>query len=238
MAKIKLSSVGITNISGKAGGSIYSRNRGGAYVKNFVIPTNPNTLFQQNVRSIFAGNSQSWKTLTEEQRNSFEAQAPNYTSKDVFGDGLTYTGSQLHQKLNGNLQLHGELPLTTAKPPAGTMPINSATITAAITAGVFSLDGTVTVAQGEFLPGQMRMIVEAAPPASPSQKYQQNRKRFVQKSAFVAGAGQDLDLTANYVDRFFEPVEGQMIALTLKVLNVTTGELSTGFEVTALVTSA
>jgi len=46
------------NLSGSAGGTTASRNRGGGYFRNKAVPTNPDTVFQQAARAILAAFSQ------------------------------------------------------------------------------------------------------------------------------------------------------------------------------------
>lgn len=231
MAKIKLSSVGITNISGKAGGSIYSRNRGGAYVKNFAVPTNPNTTFQQNVRSIFGGIAQAWRSLTEEQRNSFNEMAPLYTAKDVFGDGLTYTGSQLHQKLNSNLMLSGQSPITSALTPAGTPPLRTLVGEAELSVGgVLSISVTPGFEIGTFDNTDFVFVISATAPHGASRTFQKNQFRYVIFRA-VTVTGTEESFSAFYRDRFYSPLEGQVISVKVQMLNLRTGEISTPMSV-------
>jgi hypothetical protein len=50
-------------VSGKVGNSVFARNRGGAYIRNFVKPINPQTVLQNAVRGAFAGLSAQWASL-------------------------------------------------------------------------------------------------------------------------------------------------------------------------------
>lgn len=115
MARIKLSSIGITNLVGKAGGSVYSTNKGGAYFKNFVKPSNPRTAAQQLKRSIFGSIASTWRTLTDPQRSNWNQTSNDFPYKDVFGDTKHLSGFGLHQQINSNL-MAADLP-TTIKPP-------------------------------------------------------------------------------------------------------------------------
>ena len=57
----------ITNVwgeaSGRLGGMVFSRNKGGAYVRKFVTPTNPSTAKQRAVRERFAQRTHEFRTL-------------------------------------------------------------------------------------------------------------------------------------------------------------------------------
>src|SRR3990172_5110235 len=59
-ALIKMSGVGITEASGKLGGQVFTRNKGGAVLRNRVVGTNPQTVAQQAVRAIFGAISSAW----------------------------------------------------------------------------------------------------------------------------------------------------------------------------------
>lgn len=52
------------DLSGKLGGIVASRNRGGAYLKSFVKPTNPNSIAQQRARSSFGTAANSYHALS------------------------------------------------------------------------------------------------------------------------------------------------------------------------------
>ena len=66
MAKIKLSAIGITNISGKSGGSVFAHNKNGNYVRRLGIATQPQTAKQTLVRGVFGLFSRMWSDLTQE----------------------------------------------------------------------------------------------------------------------------------------------------------------------------
>lgn len=66
MALIKGSLIG--ELSGKLGGQVFSRNRSGAYIRQYVIPVNPNTVAQQAARSRFSSAAGGYHTLTDTQK--------------------------------------------------------------------------------------------------------------------------------------------------------------------------
>ena len=68
MAKIKFGMM-MTDASGKLGGQVFSKNRGGSYVRTKVTPTNPQSTAQMSIRGIFASISSRWSSLTEAQRS-------------------------------------------------------------------------------------------------------------------------------------------------------------------------
>lgn len=104
MAKIKLSAIGITNISGKSGGSVFAHNKNGNYVRRLGIATQPQTAKQTLVRSLFGTISRMWGTLTQAQRDAWKNWGAENPRTDQFGDSRPLTGRQAFISANSNLQ--------------------------------------------------------------------------------------------------------------------------------------
>ncbi len=102
MATIKLGAA-LADIRGKVGGAIFSRNKGGAYMKAFTQPTNPQTNAQQERRALFGTLMSQWRDLSQAQRNSFINNAPNYPQTNKVGEVSILSGSQLYVKANMTL---------------------------------------------------------------------------------------------------------------------------------------
>lgn len=103
MALIQLGA-NITGISGKQGGTVYSRNRFGAYTRNKTIPVNVSNTKTSLVRDNFRSAASKWKTLTSVERTSWNNFAANYTYTNVFGEAKKLTGFQLF--VGGQSRLH------------------------------------------------------------------------------------------------------------------------------------
>ena len=132
-------------ISGKSGGVVFSRNKAGAYVKGFVVPTNPNTIKQQDVRSSFANLVGLWKGLTKAEQQSWIDIAPQYPYQNRVGDTKEYTGQQLFIKLNQNLDIVGIAPLDTPNVPESFSDTRVTATAFVLTAGVLTT-ATITIA--------------------------------------------------------------------------------------------
>lgn len=115
MAKIKLSAIGITNISGKSGGSVFAHNKNGNYVRRLGIATQPQTAKQTLARSIFGVISRMWGGLTEAQREAWKNFGAEHPKTDQFGDSRPLTGRQAFISVNSNLQTIGVAPLSEPK---------------------------------------------------------------------------------------------------------------------------
>lgn len=104
MALIKLTAF-IDQISGKLNGTVFSKNKGGAYVRSKSKPTNPRSAAQMAVRSAFGAIAAAWRDLTESQRKAWMEATKDFPYQNRLGDRKTLTGFSLHQKINRNLQL-------------------------------------------------------------------------------------------------------------------------------------
>ena len=85
--------MGIAQISGKIGGSVYARNSGGNYVRNWVKPVNPNTALQQAVRNIMGQLTTRWNnTLTAAQRTAWNLYGASVAMTNRLGETVYLSG--------------------------------------------------------------------------------------------------------------------------------------------------
>ncbi len=91
----------ISRGSGSLAGLTASRNRGGNYFRARAMPTNPNTTFQQTVRSILAAGSSLWaSTLTQAQRDKWDLYAENVPLPNSLGAPINVGGIGMYQRTN------------------------------------------------------------------------------------------------------------------------------------------
>lgn len=95
MASIKLGSIA-SDIRGSIGGTVFSRNAGGAYAKQRVKGTNPNTSGQQLMRSICSGFWAAWNTLTAIVRTDWATYASNIQLVNRLGDAINVSGYNMY----------------------------------------------------------------------------------------------------------------------------------------------
>lgn len=87
--------------SGKQGGIVFSHNRGGPYVRNRAIPTNPNTDRQSAVRVAVRNLSIFWDTeLTQAQRDGWDVYAAAVTWLNRLGQSIKLTGLNHYIRCN------------------------------------------------------------------------------------------------------------------------------------------
>jgi len=89
-------------ISGKLGGSIFSSNKGGSYIKAFKVPTNPATAKQSAVRNKLSNVAKAWQALTEDVKNRYRSWAEDHPVLDRLGESIYISGFAWYQKLAFN----------------------------------------------------------------------------------------------------------------------------------------
>lgn len=137
----------IAEARGKAGGIIFSRNRGGQYIKAWASPINPQTGLQQNNRITFGSIVGHWNaTLTPTERDSWNdfAQAnpvQNTLGQDILLSGLNWYTRMNHTRLLAGLVREDDAPASAAAPATDpTIIFDELTINASATS--ISFDNT------------------------------------------------------------------------------------------------
>lgn len=102
MASIKFGNI-VVDMRGKISGNVYSKNKGGAYSRVRVIPTNPKSAAQLLVRGFLTILSQAWRGLTAEQINGWNMAVGNFQKKNRLADMHVINGNALYVSLNKNL---------------------------------------------------------------------------------------------------------------------------------------
>lgn len=209
MAKIKWGAIVIAG-SGKLGGHVFARNRGGAYMRTKVTPSNPQSTAQMSVRGAFAGISSSWSALAAAGRDSFNAFVNSYQTTDIFGDIKNPSGKTLFQRLNQNLSNSGQTLLTVCVAPSEVpfAGIGTAIYDVSDTAFDITTNGTTTGSE---------IIVFATPPLSQGTTFVKNRLR--QLMVDTGGVAVTIDIYAAYVAAYGVQPAGANIYVAVKVVN-------------------
>lgn len=218
MSKIKFSAL-VSGMSGKLNGSVFARNRSGAYVRNKTTPTNPQTIYQVEVRSRLATYSSKWRDLTQSQRNAWNSQVSEWAKTDIFGDIVNPTGKNLFTLVNMNLENAGGTPVSVPPSKVGVESPTAVTITA--TAGTPSLSITFGPSP---VPTDLVAVVDMTAQLGAGIGYFKNQFRQI---ATIPTAGTSpYDALAAYTARFGALIEGKKIAVRIKFINSVTGEVS------------
>lgn len=211
--------------SGKIGGHVFSKNRGGAYMRTKVTPSNPNTVAQQNVRSILSSLSQSWGSLTDAQRLAWQNAVADWSSTDIFGDIKNPSGNNLYVRLNSVLLNSGQATIDTP-PLKEEMPYTE------IETAVFDISSStfiVTFADSTY--DGVELAISATPTLSPGVNFVKSQLRRV---ATVTGATGAVAFGTEYIAKFGLPTAGANIRVQVQPV-LATGQIGTPQSAKALV---
>lgn len=91
----------IAAASGSVGGTTFSHNRSGMYMRSRAIPVNPNSTRQQAIRGAMSSLVTYWlATLTAAQRAAWKNYADNTPFTNPLGDSFNLTGQQAFLRAN------------------------------------------------------------------------------------------------------------------------------------------
>lgn len=108
--KVVLSGI-YSDISGRHGSTVASKNKSGLYLKPFVPPYTSNISRNVAVRGKFNSLAILWKTLSSTRHTDWNTKALTYTFKDRFGNPYVPNGYQLFLYCNLNLSNVTNTPL-------------------------------------------------------------------------------------------------------------------------------
>lgn len=171
-AKVK-TGLALAEIRGKLGGGVFTRNRGGACVRNKVSPIQPRSSSQVTLRNYWTTNAKAWRALTAAQRLSFNNAVGNFIGTDIFGDSLTPSGFNLHQQLNQNLLLAGQSVITAPPLPANVPGLATLSVTSDVSDAKITMTFTAAIDAANLL------IIEATRALSAGKTYVKNEFRVI-----------------------------------------------------------
>jgi len=105
-------------LSGSVGGVVASHNKGGAYLRNRSVPTNPRTNRQQLARQALGGAAESWKTLTGAQREQWEGYSSSTPVVNRLGESITLSGFNMYVRAYAFFVSAGEAAQVVSDGPA------------------------------------------------------------------------------------------------------------------------
>lgn len=224
MALIK-TGIAVGQISGRVAGNVFSRNRGGAYVRNGAIPTRSTTPYAEAAKARLGDWSKGWANLTAVQQMAWKNWAAQNPVINRLGDAITLSGHQAYVQLNINIANAGggqiDVPPVVAPPLA----LQSLAGTYDLGAGTFNLTFTP-----DPLAANECLAIEAAVVDNPGVNYVQNLYKLVSIQADATDSpitNVDTLLAA----RFGTIMVGQRVFYRCYVVDQTTG-LKSGVTVT------
>lgn len=228
MAKLTLGSM-VTDARGSVGGTVYSRNKGGAYSRARVAPINRNTPAQTLVRANFASNAKSWSgVLTQPQRTAWTAFAAANPRVNILGASIILSGIAMFQSLNQVLSQIGETNITDP-PPDLSVPALAAPNNLSPTSGATMLIDTAA----QVVVAGAKYYIFMTRPLSPGTTPQTSDFRFLDTKAAVAAAT-SIDVTADYEQLYGSWLPGASIGALVASVNTATGALTPGLRFNAI----
>lgn len=215
MAKIKFGMM-MTDARGKLGGQVFSKNRGGSYIRTKVTPSNPRSSFQQAIRTLLSSFSQAWSALTDNQRSAWNGAVENWSKTDIFGDIKNPSGKNLFVRLNTKA-VNAGYPSMANVPEKAELPVNDCTgILVDISATTVTLTGLTGSASA-------RVVVYATPPLTAGTSNAKNKFRKIYEA--VSNAVVPADIFAAYETRFGALAIGQNVQFQVELV-IATGQSS------------
>ena len=229
MAKTRGGAI-VGQVSGSVGSNTFSRNRFGTYIRNRSIPINPNSSFQQNVRSVFANQSSGWQGLLTAQKEAWKTWAQNNPVTDAFGDQQVLTGHQAYIQLNSRIGQAADTIILV--PPVTGAPAGLLSLTATYDIGAGTSVLTFTAAP---LAATQRMFLWGALVDSKGITYVKNRYKLIAITAKTLATGYDYQTSMEA--RFGTMLVGQCVHLMACVYESTSGLVSIGRQTNGVVVS-
>jgi hypothetical protein len=225
--KVKFGAI-VVAASGKIGGHVASKNKSGSYFRTKVTPGNKQSLAQLSVRGNFTANSKAWGSLTDAQRNTWNAAVENFKGSNIFGDSVTPSGFNLYMKINSNLLNVSEPVLTVAPSNISADPLTGLSATANHTTHA------VTLTFSPAIGANAKMVVMATAPQPAGKSFVKNLYRQV--GVYDSADVSPLVITTDYTAKFGAvSIAGQKIFFKVFVVNTDTGVSGASFPAEAVV---
>jgi len=192
MAKVQFGG-GIAAMSGKLAGNVYARNKGGAYTRNWVKPTNPATTAQQNQRNTLSLKSAAWRNLTDTQRNSWKSWAEDNPILDRLGQSVVLTGAQAYTKININRDNASDAATQSTTPSSPTFTASIFDTASSLTIDIS--DGSFRIPLGSGAAADQVMFCFCSKPVSAGVTNTNSQLRLVKVATLDA-----TDITNTYID--------------------------------------
>lgn len=226
MAKIKFSAIGITNMSGKSGGSVFAFNRSGSYVRRWAKPTNPMSNLQTAIRQNFGASARAYGSLTEEQRNAWKQFGIDNPRVDRLGDSRAMQAMQAFVSANQNRHTVGLPAVDEPVQGAYTIPGFQAINLSVDTASVSDLDVILTGLFATPVTGIYAVISLAVVGSASGKSYGSVVNDYGHPQSYpIAAASTNLDISAQITAAGVVP--GQRVFIKVELYN-TAGQKSEG----------
>lgn len=218
MALIQLGPLA-SQVSGSIGGTVFSHNRGGSYIRSRVVPVKVENQYTLEVRDALSQCSRLWGGLSEEERQAWRQFSTDTPVINKIGMSKTLSGHMAFNKVNSRLLLQGVAPVDL---PPSVNPPN------ALTTFSLDLDATAGTAEVTFTTTPVgagkALWIWGALPAGPGARYVANKWRLFYRGGPAVATG--VDVWDSIVARWGAIQPGQVMALQAQILSTTSGLVS------------
>jgi hypothetical protein len=215
-------------ISGSVGGTTFSTNRFGPYMRRRTIPTNPNTAFQVLARNRLQTVSQAWQALDPDEQEAWRQWAQTNPIVNTLGQPQVLAGHQAFAQINSRLLAMSQALIDT--PPAIPAPVPLLTASVASSAGGGTCAITFTATP---LGANDRLYIRCAVVSSPGISYVRNRLKLITITS--AALASPYDAASSIIARWGTLIEDDVQHFELSVINDATGLLSVPLKASASV---
>lgn len=228
MALVILGGV-VGQASGRLGSTVFSKNRGGVYVRTGTKPVNTITGYRSTIRANLSAASKAWTALTVAQQTAWNTWAQSISWKNRLGQTIALSGQQAFIQLMARVLLVGGVLYD--DPPTAAVPegISGVTLSADIGAGDFEIAWT-----SGALGASEVLVCRGCVKAHASQTFITNSLVGFYMSAAAATTPEDLQAAA--VARFGTLQAGQIFHVEYSVVDNLTGLQSAVFRASATIT--
>lgn len=229
MALVKLGGLA-QDVRGTLNGSVFSRNRGGAYIRSKVSPVQPVSEWSSRVRATFKAAAQRWATeLDDYQRSAWIAFAAVHPFVNVFGDAIILSGIAMYEAINQRLRLAGEEWID--EPPLTFVVEDIGAVTLMLT-GTGGDPASATIACQRVLTYDEGLYVFFTVPFTGGRRPQKSDYRLINTNLtllFDSGESLVTALVARFVGQGWDV--GQKISVMVAAMNRLTGAMSAAVTV-------
>jgi hypothetical protein len=179
-------------MSGSLGGVTAAHNRGGQYLRQRVVPTNPNSTSQMLVRSYMAAAVAYWgEMLTAAQRDDWTVYAANTPTTDSLGQELVLTGQQMFIR-SAVVRARAGQAFVAAAPTTFDrgVPVSGTRGVIDLVAGEIGVAGSALSTQVEFmaeLPDDGDVVMQIGKPVNPGVNFYKGPYRLVYADGVNSG---------------------------------------------------
>lgn len=181
----------IGSISGSIGGSTFSHNRYGPYIRRRAIPVIVTSIAAYAIKAFFSGASSAWGSLSAANKLSWKVWAESNPVTDSLGFAQVITGHAAYVGNRARMLKAGETVLTVPPVAPAPEPLESLTVSADIGAGDVALAWA-----GPVLGATEHLWWECAACGSPGINYIEGLLHFGAVSAAAQATAYDIEALA------------------------------------------